>query len=75
MLLFMFQAKVCCFLCRLLISLLLTKEEERLGSLVVLVLGRLCSLWNSLTMSPKLMVCILRGFLRYLESDAPNLVN
>jgi hypothetical protein len=34
------------FFIRLLISLLLTKEEERLGFLAVLVLGKQCSLWN-----------------------------
>lgn len=41
---------------RLLIFLLLTKEEERLGSLVVLVLERRCLLWNLSTMLPRLMV-------------------
>lgn len=55
-----------CFrLSRLSTYLHLTKEEERLDFLVVLVLERLCLSWNWLTMLPKLMVgsCWISTFL------------
>lgn len=42
---------------RLLTFLHHTKEEERLGFLVVLVWEKLCLSWNLSTMSQKLMVC------------------
>lgn len=51
---------------RLLTFLLHIKEEERLGSLVVLVWEKLCLSWNLSTMLQKLMVCFCNNNVKSL---------